>query len=71
MVLHPATEVEFEEREHPVADQERGQNHIPEQSITLELSTAEEGKSKDWDIYPMNSLEVIGKHCMHSAFNIT
>ena len=68
MMLHPATEVEFEEREQPVADQEQVQDNSRQQYIRLEISAAHEGESKDWDIYPMNATEVIE---MHDAFIIT
>ena len=50
---HPAGEIEFELKEQTDCRSER-----PEQSIELEIAVAENGGLKDWDIYPMNSLEV-------------
>ena len=59
MLHHPPSEVEFEEVEEPVADQGRdGQLGSHEQLIKLEISDSEEEETKDWDIYPVNSVEV-------------
>ena len=56
---HPLSEVDFEEVEQPVADRAReGQLRSDDQSIKLEITVPEKGEVKDWDIYPLNSIEV-------------
>ena len=52
---HPASEIEFEPREQMEAGGMECQ-----QSIILEIATAEKEKLKDWDIYPMKTLKVLG-----------
>ena len=62
----------FEEQKQALSGDEGGdwEERDYKQSIVLEITAAEEGETKDWDIYPMNSLAV-GTNCMHCALIIT
>ena len=65
---HPASEIEFELKERTAAGQgNTGKFRRREPSILLEVTPAGKNKPKDWDIYSMNSLEVIKCTLLHSS----
>ena len=56
---HPASEIEFELKERTAAGQGRARKfRRREPSILLEVTLAGKNEPKNWDIYPMNFLEV-------------